>query len=480
MQDSRQEAFVSPLSLRYAGPEMQALFSPAHRARLFRQLWVILARSQMALGLPISEGQVQELSAQAGNIDLEAVNRLEKELRHDVMAHLKAYAAVCPQAAPILHLGATSCYVTDNADIWIMKDAMLLLRRRLLGTARALHAAAGRYKDLPMLAYTHFQAAQPTTLGKRMTLWLQDLLDDLDELNHFLDGLLPLGSKGATGTQASFLELFGGDAERVLQLDQMVAEQMGFSRPVAVSGQTYPRKTDSRAQNVLAGIAQSAAKFAGDLRLLQHLKEVEEPFESAQVGSSAMPYKRNPMRAERMAGIARFLVLNAQNAAHTASAQWLERTLDDSANRRLSLPQGFLAADGLLALYQDIVSGLVVYPRMMEKHLLEELPFLATENILMRAVKAGGNRQDLHERLRVHAIQAGRRVKEEGLPNDLLDRVAGDPAFKLNRAELDRLMNPADYTGLSGRQAERYLAGEAAQALAAHRDIAGMDAGITL
>jgi len=463
----RQESYQSPFSQRYAGKQMQALFSPMHRARLFRRLWLTLAQAQQQLGLPISDEQIRELSARVQDVDLQRVNELEQSLRHDVMAHLKAYAEDCPLAAPILHLGATSCYVTDNADILILRDAMRLVQARLVGTARALAAAAEQYKGLPMLGYTHFQPAQPTTLGKRLALWLQDVLIDLEELDHFLSRLRPLGSKGATGTQASFLALFDGDADKAVQLDRMIADSLGFERPLALSGQTYTRKIDALAQNVLSGIAQSAAKFSGDLRLLQHLKEVEEPFEAAQVGSSAMPYKRNPMRAERMTGLARFILSNAANAGHTAASQWLERSLDDSSNRRLSLAEGFLATDGLLTLYQNIVSGLVVYPGMMERNLRQELPFLATENILMRAVKQGGDRQELHERLRVHAMAAGRRVKEEGLPNDLLERVAGDAAFRLDLDTLDRLMDPRDYTGLAQRQVEDYLAGEAARALEA-------------
>jgi len=480
MTQDLQHSYQSPFSLRYASPQMHALFSPLHRARQFRRLWLMLARSQQALGLPITDAQLAELARQVDQVDLEEVDRLERLTRHDVMAHLQAFAQDCPLAAPILHLGATSCYVTDNADILIIREAMELLRARLLVAARALADAAGQYRDLPQLAYTHFQPAQPTTLGKRLSLYLQDLLLDLRELDHFLAQLRPLGSKGATGTQASFLALFEGDADRALALDRMIAQEMGFEMPLALSGQTYTRKIDALAQNVLSGIAQSAAKFAGDLRLMAHLKEVEEPFEATQVGSSAMPYKRNPMRAERMGALARFLIVNAQNAAHTAAGQWLERSLDDSANRRLSLAEGFLAADGLLTLYGSIVPGLVVYPRMMARHLEAELPFMASENILMRAVMRGGNRQELHERLRVHAQAAAQRVKAQGQDNDLLDRVARDPAFGLGREELARLMNPADYTGLASRQVADYLAGEAAQALAVHEGVTGPEAQVLL
>ena len=475
-----EEGYQSPFSTRYAGREMQALFSQAHRARLFRRLWLILAQSQMELGLPITGEQIAQLKAHTEDVDLELIAQIEKETRHDVMAQVKAYAKACPLAAPIIHLGATSCYVTDNADILIIRDAMLLLRRRLLGTARALFDAAKRYAELPMLGYTHFQPAQPTTLGKRAALWLQDLLSDLRELERFLADLRPLGSKGATGTQASFLSLFEGDAEKVLALDKMVCERMGFEKPVALSAQTYSRKLDARAMAVLSGIAQSAAKFAGDIRLLSHLKEVEEPFGDNQVGSSAMPYKRNPMRCERMAGLARFIINNGKNAEDTAAAQWLERTLDDSANRRLALASGFLAADGLLALYENVAGGLVVYPKMMEKHLREELPFLASENILMRAAKGGGDRQELHERLRAHAQAAGRRVKEEGLSNDLLQRIAGDPAFSLSQEELQGMLEPNDYTGLAARQVRDYLAGEAGEALKAHETVEGLSSDISL
>ncbi|MDI9519741.1 MAG: adenylosuccinate lyase [Bacillota bacterium] len=480
MSGANQETYQSPFSTRYAGKEMQALFSQAHRARLMRRMWNILAQSQMELGLNITKEQVLELQEHTEDVDFEVISAFERALRHDVMAHLKAYAEVCPKAAPIIHLGATSCYVTDNADVLIIRDAMLLIRRRLLGTARALYAAADKYKDLPMLAYTHYQAAQPTTFGKRVCLWLQDILMDLEEVNHFLSVLRPLGSKGATGTQASFLSLFEGDHDKVRELDDLIARKMGFSRPVAVSGQTYSRKMDSLALSVLSGIAQSAYKFSNDLRLLQHEKEVEEPFETAQVGSSAMPYKRNPMRAERMAALARFIITNALNADHTAAAQWLERTLDDSANRRISLSEGFLAADGLLTLYENIAKGLVVYPKMMEKHLLDELPFMATENVLMKAVVLGGNRQDLHEKIREHAMAAGRRVKQEGLPNDLLTRIAADPAFFLKEEDLKDLLNPMDYVGRAVEQVTEYLEGEAGEQLKAFENVAGMDSQISL
>jgi len=475
-----QEAYQSPFSTRYGSREMQALFSPAHRARLMRRMWLYLAEAQQELGLPITDQQIAQLKAQAEHIDFSVIDGFERELRHDVMAHLKAYAQAAPLAAPILHLGATSCYVTDNADVLILQDAMRLLRRRLLGTARALSRQALTYKALPMLGYTHFQPAQPTTLGKRICLWLQDLLMDLRAVNDFLDNLRPLGCKGATGTQASFLALFEGDEGKVKALDIHIAKRMGFEAPLAVSGQTYTRKIDSLALALLSGIAQSAGKFAGDMRLLQHLKEVEEPFEQHQVGSSAMPYKRNPMRAERMAALARFVITGEANAAHTAATQWLERSLDDSANRRLALAEGFLAADAILTLYENIVSGLVVYPKMMEKNLLAELPFMATENILMKAVMKGGDRQELHERIRSHAMQAGKQVKEEGRPNDLLARIAKDPAFGLSQAELDTLLQPMDYVGRAVSQTEEYITGEAAVLLAPFSGEEGLSAEISL
>lgn len=463
MQNS--ERYESPFSARYASAEMQRLFSRRHRARVWRQLWVILAQSQHDLGLPVSREQVAQLHAHMDTVDLDAADRYEMALRHDVMAHVKAFADDCPLAAPIIHLGATSCYVTDNGDLLIFRDALRLVRGRLAQTALALANFADRYKELPTLGFTHFQPAQPTTVGKRAALWLQDLLEDARALDALINDLRPLGSKGTTGTQASFLALFEGDQEKVEALDLLTAQKMGFEKPVALSSQTYSRKWDSRILHLLSGIAQSAAKFAGDIRLLAHLKEIEEPFEAAQVGSSAMPYKRNPMRAERMTSLSRFIITNAMNADQTAASQWLERTLDDSANRRISLAEGFLATDGLLSLYLNVARGLVVYPKIIEKRLREELPFMVTENILMRAVMRGGDRQELHERLRRHAMAAGRRVKEEGLPNDLLRRVADDPAFGLSHQELDGLMNPADYTGLAARQVINYLAREGGEIL---------------
>lgn len=456
-----QERYQSPFSTRYAGEEMQRLFSQAHRARLWRRLWLILAECERELGFDITDAQLAQMREHLKDLDFDLIAGYERETRHDVMAHLKAYALAAPLAAPIIHLGATSCFVGDNADILVMRDAMALVRSGLYALALSLYDFADRYKALPVLGYTHFQPAQPTTLGKRAALWLQDVLCDLLEADRWITSLRPLGSKGTTGTQASFLALFSGDVEKAMQLDQMVAERMGFDRPVPVSGQTYSRKTDSRALQVLSGVAQSAHKFANDIRLLQHLKEVEEPFEAGQVGSSAMPYKRNPMRCERVTGLARFLITNALNADMTAAEQWLERTLDDSANRRIAIAEGFLAADGILSLWRSIASGLVVYPKMIYRHLMEELPFMASENILMRAVLHGGDRQLLHERLRVHAQAAGDRVKRGGEKNDLLERVAKDPAFHLDMEQLKQTLQPEHYTGCAQRQTESYLRGEA-------------------
>ncbi|MGI6689273.1 MAG: adenylosuccinate lyase [Christensenellales bacterium] len=462
--------YTSPFSARYASVPMQRLFSDRHRIETWRKLWVILAECQKELGLPITQEQIDEMKAHVADIDFENAAAYEKKLRHDVMAHVHAYGDACPLARPIIHLGATSCYVGDNADVLIMRDALLLVRARLADTARALYAFADQYKDLPVLGFTHFQPAQPTTLGKRATLWLRDVLDDLDETDYVLGTLLPLGCKGTTGTQASFLALFDGDGDKAVALDRMTAQRMGFPRSVPVSGQTYSRKTDSRVLALLSQIGQTAHKFSNDIRLLAHLKEVEEPFEQAQVGSSAMPYKRNPMRSERMAGLARWLIANALNGSMTAAEQWLERTLDDSANRRLSIAEGFLAADGLLVLFHNVASGLVVYPEMIARRLKEELPFMATENILMHAVRRGGDRQALHERLRVHAMAAGARVKQEGLDNDLLKRIAADEQFYLSEDEIPSLIDPARYTGLAARQAEEYLRGEAAERLEKYED----------
>ncbi|MBQ9264198.1 MAG: adenylosuccinate lyase [Clostridia bacterium] len=449
--------YVSPFSTRYASDEMQHLFSAQHKFTLWRKLWIILAESEQALGLPITDQQIAEMKAHADDVDFDAAAEYEKKLRHDVMAHIHAWGDQCPTARPIIHLGATSCYVGDNADILILRDALKLIRARLIAVIRALSDFAEQYAALPCLAFTHFQSAQPTTVGKRATLWLNELTLDLDEINFCLETLKPLGCKGTTGTQASFLELFDGDYEKVRQLDQLIADKMGFASAVPVSGQTYSRKTDSRILNALSQIGQSAHKFANDIRLLAHKKEIEEPFEKHQIGSSAMAYKRNPMRSERMTGLARFLISNAANGAMTAGEQWFERTLDDSANRRLSLAEGFLCCDAVLALYLNIASGLVVYDKMIEKHLREELPFMATENILMDAVARGGDRQALHEHIRVHAMAAAGAVKMEGKACDLVSRIAADPAFQVDEDTLNQSLEPKNYIGCAEMQTQDYL-----------------------
>jgi adenylosuccinate lyase len=452
------DSYVSPFSTRYAGKKMRYLFSEDNKFKTWRRLWVILAKSERALGLNISDEQINELESFQNNINYADAEAREKEIRHDVMAHIHAYGLQCPNARPIIHLGATSCYVGDNADIIIYRDALRLIRGKVISVIGALAGFAETYKSLPALGFTHFQPAQLVTVGKRAALWIQDLMTDWDELDHLLDNLNILGSKGTTGTQASFKELFNGDFEKALRLDQLVAEHLGFARIVPVSGQTYSRKTDSRVMGVLSGIAQSAAKFSNDIRLLQHLKEIEEPFEPAQVGSSAMPYKRNPMRCERMAALCRYVITDAQNTAATASAQWLERTLDDSANKRIAVSEAFLAADAILNLYMNVSAGLVVYPGMIERHIMEELPFMATENILMAAVKRGGDRQLLHERIREYSMAAALRVKSEGGKNDLLERIAADPVFGLNAEALAAEMSPVSFTGFAAEQTERYLA----------------------
>ena len=452
------DSYQNPLCTRYAGKDMQRIFSDQQKFSTWRKLWLALAESEQALGLPITDAQLDEMRLHLDDIDYDLAARKEKELRHDVMAHVHTFAAACPKAAPIIHLGATSCYVGDNTDVLNQRDALLLIRRKLLSVMRTLADFAGKYRDLPTLAFTHFQAAQPTTVGKRACLWLQDLEMDLKQLDFTLSQLRLLGCKGTTGTAASFLRLFDGDEEKVLGLERIIAEKMGFTACQQISGQTYSRKQDFAVLQVLSGIAQSACKFAGDIRLLSHLKELEEPFESGQIGSSAMAYKRNPMRSERIAALARYVMCDLQNAAFTASSQWLERTLDDSANRRIAIPEAFLACDGILNLYENIVSGLRLFPAVMQKHLREELPFLATENILMVCVKEkNGDRQLLHERLRVHAVAAAEQVKVYGRDNDLLQRIAEDPAFGLTAEELEELAEPAAFTGMAGSQCARYL-----------------------
>lgn len=452
------DTYESPLASRYASREMLYIFSPDKKFTTWRRLWIALARAEMELGLPITQAQIDEMEREKDNIDYELAARKEKELRHDVMAHIHAYGALCPNAMPIIHLGATSCYVGDNTDIIIMREGLQLIRDKLVRILDKLGRFAAAYKALPTLGYTHYQAAQMVTVGKRATLWMNELLMDLDEVEYRLANLKMLGCKGTTGTQASFLELFAGDQEKVLQLDKKIAAEMGFDLVQPVSGQTYTRKVDSAILATLSGIAQSAHKFATDLRLLCHMKEIEEPFEKNQVGSSAMPYKRNPMRSERICALARYVIADSMNPAMTASLQWFERTLDDSANKRISVSEAFLAVDSILNLYENVASNLVVHPKVIEKHIMEELPFMATENILMDAVKKGGNRQELHERIRMHSLAAGSQVKDEGKPNDLLERIAADPAFGLTREDVMKHLDPADYIGCCPQQVDRFLA----------------------
>ena len=472
------DRYVSPLSERYASSEMQYIFSPDMKFRTWRKLWIALAETEKELGLPITEEQIEELKAHADDINYEVAKEREKVVRHDVMSHVYAYGQQCPKAKGIIHLGATSCYVGDNTDMIIMSEALKLVRTKLINVIAELADFAKNNKDLPTLAFTHFQPAQPTTVGKRATLWMQEFLMDLEDLEYVLGSLKLLGSKGTTGTQASFLELFDGDQETIDKIDPMIAKKMGFKECYPVSGQTYSRKVDTRVLNVLAGIAASAHKFSNDIRLLQHLKEVEEPFEKTQIGSSAMAYKRNPMRSERIASLSRYVMIDALNPAITSATQWFERTLDDSANKRLSVPEGFLAIDGILDLCLNVVDGLVVYPKVIEKRLMSELPFMATENIMMDAVKAGGDRQELHERIRELSMEAGRNVKEKGLDNNLLELIAADPAFGLSIEELKETMDPSKYTGRAAYQVDHFLAEVVAPVLEKNKDILGVKAEI--
>jgi adenylosuccinate lyase len=453
---------------------MQYLFSPDKKFRTWRQLWIALAEAEMELGLPITPEQISELKSHAEDINYDVAKAQEALVRHDVMAHVHAYGVQCPSAKGIIHLGATSCYVGDNTDLIVMKEGLDLLRKKLVNVIAALSDFADRYKSLPSLGYTHFQPAQPTTVGKRATLWIAELLMDLEDLDYISSQIKLLGSKGTTGTQASFLELFEGDHKKCKKLDKLIAKKMGFKDCIAVSGQTYSRKVDSRILNVLAGIAQSAHKFSNDIRLLQHLKEIEEPFEKKQIGSSAMAYKRNPMRSERMASLANYVLTDALNPAITASTQWFERTLDDSANRRISIAEAFLATDSILELYFNVASDLVVYPKVIEAHLRAELPFMATENIMMKAASAGGDRQELHERIRVHSMEAAKKVKEEGLANDLLQRIAEDEAFGLTLEQLEALMEPEGFTGRAAQQTEEFLEEQVAPVLMEYRKLLGM------
>ena len=451
------DTYESPLSSRYADQEMKYLFSPDMKFRTWRRLWIALAESEMELGLPVTQEQVDELKAHADDINYEVAEARERLVRHDVMSHVYAYGQQCPKAAGIIHLGATSCYVGDNTDIIIMTEAMKIVRKKLVNVVRVLSKFAAEYKDLPTLAFTHFQPAQPTTVGKRATLWIQEFLMDLEDVEYQIGKAKLLGSKGTTGTQASFLELFDGDDEMAAKIDGKIAEKLGYETCFAVSGQTYPRKLDSQMLNVLSCIAQSAAKFSNDIRLLQHLKEVEEPFEKNQIGSSAMAYKRNPMRSERIASLARYVVVDALNPAITASTQWFERTLDDSANKRISVPEAFLATDAILNLVMNVADGLVVYPKVIEQRLMRELPFMATENIMMDAAKRGADRQELHEHVRVHSMAASKVIHEEGGENDLLERIAGDPIFGVTLEQLKGIVDPHKYVGRAPRQTELFL-----------------------
>lgn len=474
------DGYISPLSQRYASKEMQYLFSPNKKFRTWRSLWIALAETEKELGLPITQEQIDELKAHRDDINYEEAAEREKLVRHDVMSHVYAYGLQCPKAKGIIHLGATSCYVGDNTDIIIMRDALILVRSKLVNVIAYLAAFAQKYKDLPTLAFTHFQPAQPTTVGKRATLWINEFMMDLEDLEYMLGSLKLLGSKGTTGTQASFLELFDGDQEKVDRIDPMIAQKMGFEKCCPVSGQTYSRKVDARVMNVIAQIACSAHKMSNDIRLLQHLKEVEEPFEKNQIGSSAMAYKRNPMRSERIASLARYVMTDAMNPAITSSVQWFERTLDDSANKRLAIAEGFLAIDGILDLCINVTDGLKVYPKVIDRHLRSELPFMATENIMMDAVKAGADRQEMHEKIRTLSMEAGRRVKEEGQENNLLDLIAADPAFPQTREELEQSMEPSRYVGCAPRQVEKYLEEEVKPVLDAHRDALGLTAEISV
>lgn len=455
--NNMRDTYESPLSSRYADKEMKYLFSPDMKFKTWRRLWIALAESEMELGLPVTQEQVDELKAHADDINYEVAEARERLVRHDVMSHVYAYGQQCPKAAGIIHLGATSCYVGDNTDIIIMTEAMKIVRKKLVNVIRVLSKFAEEHKDLPTLAFTHFQPAQPTTVGKRATLWIQEFLMDLEDVEYQIGKAKLLGSKGTTGTQASFLELFDGDDGVAAKIDAKIAEKMGYETCFAVSGQTYPRKLDSQMLNVLSCIAQSAAKFSNDIRLLQHLKEVEEPFEKNQIGSSAMAYKRNPMRSERIASLARYVVVDALNPAITASTQWFERTLDDSANKRISVPEAFLATDAILNLVMNVADGLVVYPKVIEQHLRRELPFMATENIMMDAAKRGADRQELHEHVRVHSMAASRVIKEEGGENDLLERIANDPIFGVTLEELKGIVDPHKYVGRAPRQTEIFL-----------------------
>ena len=474
------DRYVSPLSERYASKEMQYIFSPDMKFRTWRRLWIALAETEKELGLNITQEQIDELKAHAEDINYDVAKERERQVRHDVMSHVYAYGVQCPKAKGIIHLGATSCYVGDNTDIIVMTEALKLVKKKLVNVIAELSAFADKYKDQPTLAFTHFQPAQPTTVGKRATLWTQEFLLDLEDLEYVLGTMKLLGSKGTTGTQASFLELFDGDQETIDKIDPMIAEKMGFKECYPVSGQTYSRKVDTRVANILAGIAASAHKMSNDIRLLQHLKEVEEPFEKSQIGSSAMAYKRNPRGSGRIASLSRYVMVDALNPAITSATQWFERTLDDSANKRLSIPEGFLAIDGILDLCLNVVDGLVVYPKVIEKHMMAELPFMATENIMMDAVKAGGDRQELHERIRELSMEAGKTVKVEGKDNNLLELIAADPAFNLSLEDLQRSMDPKKYIGRAKEQTERFVNTVVQPILDSHKELLGVKAEINV
>ncbi len=472
--------YQTPLNSRYASKEMQYLFSNDMKFRTWRRLWIALAETEMELGLPVTQEQVDELKAHADDINYEVAQEREKQVRHDVMSHVYAYGVQCPKAKGIIHLGATSCYVGDNTDIIIMTEALKLIRKKLINVIAKLSAFAMKYKDLPTLGFTHFQPAQLTTVGKRATLWIQDLVMDLEDLDHQLSKAKLLGSKGTTGTQASFLELFEGDHEKVKALDMKIAEKMGYNAVFPVSGQTYARKLDTQMLNILAGIAQSAYKFSNDLRLLQHLKEMEEPFEKSQIGSSAMAYKRNPMRSERISSLARYVIVDALNPAITASTQWFERTLDDSANKRLSVAEAFLATDAILEIYINITDGMVVYPKVIESRIMSELPFMATENIMMQAVKQGGDRQELHEKIRELSMEAGKNVKVNGGPNNLIDLIAADGSFNLDIDALKAILKPENYVGRAPQQTEEFVSTVVQPILDANKELLGMTAELSV
>ncbi len=480
------DKYVSPLSERYASKEMQYIFSPDMKFKTWRKLWIALAETEYELGLSengkpvITLEQIDELKAHKEDINYDVAKEREKLVRHDVMSHVYAYGKQCPNAAGIIHLGATSCYVGDNTDVIIMTEALKLVRKKLLNVINELSRFAMEYKDLPTLAFTHFQPAQPTTVGKRATLWLEELMLDLEDLEYQISQQKLLGCKGTTGTQASFLELFNGDHDTVRKIDGMIAKKMGFEACYPVSGQTYSRKVDARILNMLSGIAQSAHKFSNDIRLLQHLKEIEEPFEKNQIGSSAMAYKRNPMRSERIAALANYVMVDALNPAITSATQWFERTLDDSANKRISVPEAFLAIDGILDLYMNVVDGLVVYDKVIYQRFMKEIPFMATENIMMDAVKRGGDRQELHERIREHSMAAGAVVKQEGKENDLVDRIAGDPAFGMTKEEIEAILEPKNFVGRAPEQTEEFINEVVKPVLEANKELLGMAAEITV